>query len=289
MVVKDQGARGRTLANKLRDLATKETIPSPLADIAEQIRDFGNIGAHADVRDLRQNEAALLHDLCVAILEYVYAAPELVGRAQAALKKYERDKAARRRRLRLNLPRPRRLRRRSFVLGTDATLRSTPKSARNRWRAAGCPGLLSRRVLSQRSHRRPGTGRIRWDEQTPRMQKTPCKTGLRVSRRDRPGPRFTGSNPVGATKKPRYGAGFFGARRRSRRLVLQVEQTPETRRSNASAVALRLRIARGQSAYELAEATGVFARSVPALEAAAPADKRVSAHLALVLGVPRAR
>ncbi|MDB5072079.1 MAG: hypothetical protein JWM87_3190 [Candidatus Eremiobacteraeota bacterium] len=94
MVVKDQGARGRTLANKLRDLATKETIPSPLADIAEHIRDFGNIGAHADVRDLRQNEAALLHDLCVAILEYVYAAPELVGRAQAALKKYERDKAA---------------------------------------------------------------------------------------------------------------------------------------------------------------------------------------------------
>ncbi|MDB5072078.1 MAG: hypothetical protein JWM87_3189 [Candidatus Eremiobacteraeota bacterium] len=135
----------------------------------------------------------------------------------------------------------------------------------------------------------PGRAGSDGTSKPPRMQKTPCKTGLRVSRRDRPGPRFTGSNPVGATKKPRYGAGFFGARRRSRRLVLQVEQTPETRRSNASAVALRLRIARGQSAYELAEATGVFARSVPALEVAAPADKRVSAHLALVLGVPRAR
>jgi Domain of unknown function (DUF4145) len=94
MVAQDQGAQGKTLASKLRDLATKETIPGPLADIAEHIKDFGNIGAHADARDLRENEAALLHELCVAILEYVYAAPELVGRAQAALKKYERDKAA---------------------------------------------------------------------------------------------------------------------------------------------------------------------------------------------------
>jgi transcriptional regulator with XRE-family HTH domain len=56
-----------------------------------------------------------------------------------------------------------------------------------------------------------------------------------------------------------------------------------------SARIFRLRIARGYSAYELASAAGVFAGSVLALEAGAPADKRVLAYLAPVLGVPLCR
>ncbi|MDP9111310.1 MAG: DUF4145 domain-containing protein [Candidatus Eremiobacteraeota bacterium] len=85
LVCEEQGAQGGSLARRLADLAAKGAIPGPLADIASNARTFGNIGAHADLGDLKQNEAALLDDLCTAVLEYVYAAPQLVTRAQAAL------------------------------------------------------------------------------------------------------------------------------------------------------------------------------------------------------------
>lgn len=85
LVCENRGAQGATLARKLRDLAAKGIIPGPLADIADNARTFGNIGAHADLGDLKQAEAALLDDLCTAVLEYVFAAPLLVTRAQAAL------------------------------------------------------------------------------------------------------------------------------------------------------------------------------------------------------------
>jgi hypothetical protein len=94
MVVQDRGASGKDLNDQLRDLATKGTIPGPLADMAHHVRFFGNAGAHADVRDLTQNEAALVHDLCAAVLEYVYTAPRLVARAQGALRKYRDDNNA---------------------------------------------------------------------------------------------------------------------------------------------------------------------------------------------------
>jgi hypothetical protein len=53
--------------------------------------------------------------------------------------------------------------------------------------------------LSQTSHRRIENRRDQTRLGEPDDAKNPCKTGLRGSRRDRPGPRFTGSNPVGAT------------------------------------------------------------------------------------------
>jgi transcriptional regulator with XRE-family HTH domain len=56
-----------------------------------------------------------------------------------------------------------------------------------------------------------------------------------------------------------------------------------------SARILRLRIARGYSAYELATAAGVFAGTIKRLESGKPADKRVLPDLARALGVPICR
>jgi DNA-binding XRE family transcriptional regulator len=56
-----------------------------------------------------------------------------------------------------------------------------------------------------------------------------------------------------------------------------------------SARVLRLRIARGYSADELAAEAGVTAGTIRLLEAGKPADKRVLAPLAAALGVPLCR
>lgn len=53
--------------------------------------------------------------------------------------------------------------------------------------------------LSHGSHRRPAIRRDQTGRAGVDNAKNPHKTGLRSSFRDRPGPRFTGSNPVGAT------------------------------------------------------------------------------------------
>jgi transcriptional regulator with XRE-family HTH domain len=56
-----------------------------------------------------------------------------------------------------------------------------------------------------------------------------------------------------------------------------------------SARILRLRIARGYSVYELAEAADVFAGTIQCLESGKPADKRVLSALATALGIPLCR
>jgi len=63
--------------------------------------------------------------------------------------------------------------------------------------------------LSRTSHRRTENRRDQTRRAGVDNAKNPCKTGLRVSRRDRPGPRFTGSNPVGAKSRTALRRGFF--------------------------------------------------------------------------------
>jgi hypothetical protein len=82
----DRKAIGKTLDNKLSDLATKGEIPSKLVDVAHNLRKFRNIGAHADLGELTAKEVPILDDLCRATLEYVYTAPHLAQNAENAVK-----------------------------------------------------------------------------------------------------------------------------------------------------------------------------------------------------------
>ncbi len=91
MICRDKGAQGRSLFEQLKFLAQTGVIPQQLSDIANGLRNFGNIGAHAAGVQLSENEVPVIDALCRAILEYVYGAPHLVALAQQTL---DRVKAA---------------------------------------------------------------------------------------------------------------------------------------------------------------------------------------------------
>ena len=85
MICRDKGAQGRSLFEQLKALAQTGVIPEQLIDIANGLRNFGNIGAHAGGVQLSENEVPVIDALCRAILEYVYGAPHLVALAQETL------------------------------------------------------------------------------------------------------------------------------------------------------------------------------------------------------------
>lgn len=85
MVCLEKGASGKTLAAGLKDLAAKGVIPGTLSDMANQVKDFGNIGAHAASGDLDKAWVPLLSQLAEAVLEYVYIAPQRIATAAQIL------------------------------------------------------------------------------------------------------------------------------------------------------------------------------------------------------------
>jgi len=85
MVCIDKKAKGDSLFNRLKDLADKGIMPQQLADMAHQLRQLRNIGAHADLGDLTDSEIPILESLSNAILEYVYSAPALVQLVQSKI------------------------------------------------------------------------------------------------------------------------------------------------------------------------------------------------------------
>ncbi len=85
LVCIDRGAEGHFLGNKLADLASKGEIPIKLVDVANGLKDLRNVGAHAALGELTRDEVPILDELTRAILEYVYSAPALAGRAERQL------------------------------------------------------------------------------------------------------------------------------------------------------------------------------------------------------------
>jgi len=84
LVCEDRSAEGDTLYLKLKDLADRDEIPSKLVTVAQSLRGFGNVGAHASLGNLTDKEVPVLENLTRAILEYVYSAPAL---AEAAVQR----------------------------------------------------------------------------------------------------------------------------------------------------------------------------------------------------------
>ena len=88
----DRSANGKSLSEKLNDLASKGEIPQKLVDVASSLRQLRNVGAHATLGELTDKEIPLLDDLCKAILEYVYSAPFLVKKAEESLLQLKKNK-----------------------------------------------------------------------------------------------------------------------------------------------------------------------------------------------------
>lgn len=87
MICLNKGAQEKNLFEGLKALVRTGVIPQQLIDIANGLRIFGNIGAHAGGEQLSENEVPVIDALCRAILEYVYGAPRLVALAQQTLDK----------------------------------------------------------------------------------------------------------------------------------------------------------------------------------------------------------
>jgi hypothetical protein len=94
MVCADRNANGDTLNLKLKDLSGKGEIPAKLVDVADKLRVFRNVGAHAELGELTTSEVPIVDDLCRALLDYIYTAPHLADRAEASLKLLEKKKGA---------------------------------------------------------------------------------------------------------------------------------------------------------------------------------------------------
>lgn len=86
-VCMEKGAVGKDLNDKLKDLGKKEIIPQTLSKMSHVIRILGNIGAHADNTEIGKDEARIIDDFFVAVLEYVYIAPEKIKKVEKYLKK----------------------------------------------------------------------------------------------------------------------------------------------------------------------------------------------------------
>lgn len=83
----DQGIKEYSLNTMLKELADKGVIPGHFARMTEAIRFIGNIGAHAGAPHINKQEAELIDDFFVAIIEYVYVAPAKIKALEERLKK----------------------------------------------------------------------------------------------------------------------------------------------------------------------------------------------------------
>lgn len=83
----DKGAKGRNLKQKIEWLATKDIIPKTLSNMADIIREVGNTGAHVGNFSHDEEDMDLLDDFFIAMVEYVYVAPEKLNRITQKLKK----------------------------------------------------------------------------------------------------------------------------------------------------------------------------------------------------------
>lgn len=93
LVCVDQNAEGDSLFKKLKYLSEKKIIPDKLSKIAQGLREHRNIGAHAELGELTEEDVPLLEKLTRAILEYVYTAPALAEQAETQLAKLKADNA----------------------------------------------------------------------------------------------------------------------------------------------------------------------------------------------------
>jgi hypothetical protein len=82
LVCADRSAQGKFLSQKLADLAKKGEIPEKLVGVSTSLTKLRNVGAHAELGELTEEEVPIVDALCRALLDYLYTAPFLAQRAE---------------------------------------------------------------------------------------------------------------------------------------------------------------------------------------------------------------
>ncbi len=93
-VCEDRGATGDSLAKRLQDLAARGEVPEHLVDMAHQLRQLRNVGAHANLGELTAGDVPILDGLIRAVLEYVYSAPAFVRQVEQRIEQRKRAQSA---------------------------------------------------------------------------------------------------------------------------------------------------------------------------------------------------
>lgn len=88
----DQNASGNNLKEKLDDLSNRGIIPSTLAQMANALRFFGNLGAHATDYEIDIVEAETMNEFFLTMIEFVYIAPAKLAKLRESIKKKTKTK-----------------------------------------------------------------------------------------------------------------------------------------------------------------------------------------------------
>lgn len=91
LLCKDKEAVGANLKEKIEDLGKKKIIPDTLAGMADIIRETGNTSAHADKFKLNKFDTDVLDDFFIAVIEYVYVAPQRLAQIKERLKNAQKQ------------------------------------------------------------------------------------------------------------------------------------------------------------------------------------------------------
>jgi hypothetical protein len=84
-VCKDKGSTKKDLKARITELALNGILPDTIVSMMDSGRIIGNLGAHASSAKVTEDDANLLIDFCLAILEYVYVVPTRIAAVQRRL------------------------------------------------------------------------------------------------------------------------------------------------------------------------------------------------------------
>ena len=80
-------AQGRNLTQKLDFLVQNGRIPKTLAEMAKQLKELRNLGAHDDEDEVTEEDIPIILEFLEAILEYLYVAPAKIEAVRTRLKR----------------------------------------------------------------------------------------------------------------------------------------------------------------------------------------------------------
>lgn len=84
-VFNEQGAEGRDLAAKAKDLAAKDQLPPTISIAVSHLRDIGKYGAHDEEIEVSASDVPVIEDLANAVLEFIYRAPAAIAALEASV------------------------------------------------------------------------------------------------------------------------------------------------------------------------------------------------------------
>jgi len=86
-ICKEKGAKGKTLKEKVQDLAKNKIIPDVMSEMADVIRILGNIGTHDFTIEITSQDVEDMDSFFVTLVEYVYVAPQKLAELKTSIDK----------------------------------------------------------------------------------------------------------------------------------------------------------------------------------------------------------